>query len=429
MNLNVSKKDFIWNMIGSTTFSIISMFLSLVIINLTDTSIGGIFSFGYTALSQMIFTISYFGARSYHISDVQCRFNFDTYKIQRYITSIIAVLIGFIYVLILYFNKVYDIEKTIILCLLVICGMLDGFFDVYECELQRIKKLYLAGIGLFLRTVIFAMFLIILVFVTKNIVFSLLVAITFKALSGYFLEIKVLDRELGISSHSTISLDYKIIIDLTIVLLPMFLSTFMDIFMHSAQKFAIDLYIDDYHSGLYNILFMPSNIIYLMASFMMRPLVTNLSLLYENNKIDYYKKTTKIMLIGSLISAIVLAISLLVFIKIYIYIISIITHDAYGTDLSSSNSIVMFLLIMLGSCFYAMATPVFHFIVIEKKLKLLVVCYIVATIISILLNFILIGRFGYFYSAVSYCLSMFIWFMIIHSCFYCGKIKCLNTKF
>ena len=427
MDLKVSKKDFIWNMLGSTAFSFVSMFLSLVIINLTDTSIGGIFSFGYTALAQTIFTISYFGARSYHISDVQYRFNFHAYKIQRIITSIFAVIIGLLYVFVLYINNVYDIEKTIILCLLVICGMLDGFFDVYECELQRIRKLYLAGIGLFFRTIVFALILVSLVFITKNMILSLLVSVIFKYVVGYLLEINVLNKEVEIDA-SDIIIDTKLIIELTIVLLPMFLSTFMDIILHSGQKFAIDLYIDDYHSGLYNILFMPSNIIYLMASFIMRPLVTNLSLSYENNKIDYYKKTTKIIRIGSLMTGFIFAISIVIFMRLYVLIIKFITNNAYGVDLTSTNSIIMFVLIMLGSCFYALSTPLFHFIVIEKKLKQLVVCYAIATIISIILNFLLIWKFGFFYSAVSYFLSMLVWFIIIYICFYIGKVKCLNTK-
>ena len=427
MDLKVSKKDFIWNMFGSTAFSFVSMFLSLVIINLTDTNIGGIFSFGYTALAQTIFTISYFGARSYHISDVQYRFNFNTYKMQRILTSIFALLIGFLYVVLLYIKNIYDIEKTIILCLLVICGMLDGLFDVYECELQRVNKLYLAGIGLFLRTIIFAMILVSMVIVTNNLILSLVVATIFKFIIGYIFEINILNKELDDASLN-INVDHKMIVELTIVLLPMFLSTFMDIILHSGQKFAIDLYIDDYHNGLYNILFMPSNIIYLMANFIMRPLVTNLSILYESNNKEYYKKTTKILHIGFLLTGLIFAISIFVFIKIYIIIIEFITNNAYGVDLTSVTTITMFVLIMLGSCFYAMSTPLFHFLVIEKELKQLVICYIVATIVSILLNFILIWKFGFFYSSVSYFLSMLIWFMIIYLCFNIGKIKCLNMK-
>lgn len=417
MNLKISKKDFIWNMIGATTFSMVSMLLSLVIINLTNATIGGIFSFGYTALSQTIFTISYFGARSYHITDIQYRFSFNSYKIQRFITSIFAVLIGFIYIFILYKTKIYDIEKSIILCLLVICGMLDGFFDVYECELQRIKKLYLAGIGLFLRTIIFALLLILLVFITKNIVLSLIVSLFFKFLSGYVLEVKLLDKLL-IGNHNQETLvDYKTIMELTIVLLPMFLSTFMDIFMHSATKYAIDLYIDDYHSGLFNILFMPSNIIYLMATFIMRPIVTNLSILYENNATEYYNKTTKILIIGAIFSVILVLLSLIVFVKMYVLLISMITNNLYINDLNSNETLFMFFLIMLGSAFYALATPLFHFVIIEKRLNAMLVSYAISTLISIIINFYLIGKFGYLYSALAYCLSMFIWFVAIFICF------------
>lgn len=429
MNFKVSKKDFIWNMIGSMTYSFVSMFLSLIIINLTDTNMGGIFSFGYTALAQMIFTISYFGARNYHIADVQYKFDYNTYKLQRYITCLFALIIGFLYVFSLYINRVYDINKTIILCLLVIGGMIDGFFDVYECELQRISRLYLAGIGLFLRTAIFALILVLLVFITHNMILSLVFALIFKLVSGYILEIQVLNKELLNGDYIANKIESKKIVELTVVLLPMFLSTFMDIFMHSGQKFAIDIYIDDYHSGLFNILFMPSNIIYLMASFMMRPFVTNLAMLCENDKKEYYKNTTKIMIMGSVFGIIVLAIAILVFIKIYVYIIAIITNDAYGMDIQTTNSYVMFFFIMLGSCFYALSTPLFYFLIIEKRLKSLLVCYILATIVSLILNFTLISIFGFFYSAISYCLSMFIWYAIICFSFNYGKVKCLNTNY
>ena len=165
-----------------------------------------------------------------------------------------------------------------------------------------------------------------------------------------------------------------------------------------------------------------------MASFIIRPLVTNLSMMYESDKRDYYKKTTKILHIGYVLTGFIFAISILIFMRIYIIIIQFITNNAYGVDLTSTNTITMFVLIMLGSCFYALSTPLFNFLVIEKRLKQLVLCYAVATIVSILLNFVLIWKFGFFYSAVSYFLSMLIWFMIIYICFYIGKIKCLSMK-
>lgn len=424
MNITLNKKDFIWNMLGQLLYAFVSMFLSLLIINLTNKEIGGIFSFGYTALSQTIFTISYFGARNFHITDCKPIYNFHSYKTHRIITSIISILIGFIYVLILFLNNIYNTEKAFILILLVISGMFDGYFDVYECELQRINKLYLAGRGLFIRTLIFSISLIFSIIITNNIVLSLMFSLILKFLSGLIFEIKVLN--FNDISHNKIS--YKILIDLTISLLPMFLTTFMDIILHSSQKFAIDLYTNNYYNGLYNILFMPGNIIYLMATIIMRPIVSDLSKLYIEDKDSYYKKTNNIIIFEIIFIIIIFVLSIFVFKFLYINLVNIMTNNIYIEDLFSNKIFIMFIIMIFGSCLYAISTPFYYFFIIENKLKTLLLCYTISMIISLLLNFYLIKNNGFYFSSLSYAISMLIWIIIIIIFFKNGKNKCLNTK-
>ena len=51
----------------------------------------------------------------------------------------------------------------------------------------------------------------------------------------------------------------------------LFISAFLDFYVFSAAKYAIDARMNDAASGYFNLIFMPTSVIYMVANFIIRP--------------------------------------------------------------------------------------------------------------------------------------------------------------
>ena len=184
MNQDI-KKDYFWNTLSYGLYSAVSALLSVFVIKTIGKLEGGIFSFGFSTLANQIYTISYFGLKTPHCIDVEKKFSFKEYLLHRYCTSLISLIIGIVYILIMFILQKNDAYKSIILSILIWHGVLEGFFDVYESEYQRNNKLYIAGQALFFRTFIWTSIFLLLLITTRNITFSTIVGMIVKFTIGY----------------------------------------------------------------------------------------------------------------------------------------------------------------------------------------------------------------------------------------------------
>ena len=73
------KKNFMWNMMGSTIFAAASMLLSLIVIRVMGEDEGGIFAIAIT-VAQMLAFIEYYETRTFLVTDVKNLYNFGQYK-------------------------------------------------------------------------------------------------------------------------------------------------------------------------------------------------------------------------------------------------------------------------------------------------------------------------------------------------------------
>ena len=59
---NISRRNIIWNMLGSTFYAFATLLLTTVTGNVAGESAGGVFSFAF-AIGQQLLSVSYFGVR------------------------------------------------------------------------------------------------------------------------------------------------------------------------------------------------------------------------------------------------------------------------------------------------------------------------------------------------------------------------------
>ena len=413
---NIKFKDIAWNTMGTVTYAAISLLLSVAIINMTGSIEGGIFSFGFSTLARFVFIISFFGIRPLHIVDIKYRFSFLDYKKFALKTATLAAIFGIAYVSARYLLGTYTNIKMVLLVILILHGAIDGYADCYESEYQRVNKLYLGGQSQFFRIVLFALTLITTLYFTNNLLVSEITALVVEVIAFYMLNIK---RSAGIFKTAKLNASNDKKCSLYKEAFPLFIIVFLDMFIFSASKFSVDANLSDEFSGFFNLVFMPTNIIYLIMTLFMKPILTPLSNAYHSDKSLYNKILSKILILAFLISALTLAGAYL-FGSIYIDIILFLTGNVYVDLIDISKNILM--IVMLGGAFYTLTTPMYFSLIIENKQNHLLVVYIVDAVVSLFMSMYFVLKLGIYGAAICFSLSMFLLFVGI------VILKALNNK-
>lgn len=411
---NIKFKDLAWNTLGTVTYAAISLLLSLVVIRICGDMEGGIFSFGFSTLAHLVFIIAFFGIRPMHIVDVKYRYSFNDYIRFGIKSMLIAFALGAFYVGYRYLLGTYSSMKTTLLLILVAHGAIDGFADFFESEYQRSNKLYMGGQSQFFRIVFFALALIVVLEVTHNLLFAEIAALATEIIFFYFLNIVRSKKVFKSAKLDDSKMKNNI---LFLEALPLFLITFLDFYIFSSAKIAIDAnMIDaDIFNGFFNLVFMPTNLIYLAMTLVMKPMLTPLSNAYYSDKKEYNK-----LLLNMFVLALVIAIlSMLAAIfcgKLYFDLVNIVLGGKYEwarnvtTYYGFPLDYTILLIVVFGGIFYTLCTPMYFAIIIENKQKYLLISYIVVALISMLISKMYVQTEGVIGAAITFVISMFLTF-------------------
>ena len=395
---NKEKQDIVWNMVGSFCYAFASMVLSFLVMRLAGEDKGGIFAFGYSTFGQQMFILAYFGIRPFQITDRGGDYRFGDYLRHRYVTCGAAVAAGLGYLMI----AGYTAEKSAVVFLLVCYKVADGFADVYESEFQRNGSLHLTGKSNTFRTCLsVGMFLTILVGSGS------LTAACFGAVAAQAVGILLFD---AVILRHLKGVDYKWsperLVPLTKETGLLFVSVFLDFYVFSAAKYAIDANLDDGASGYFNMIFMPTSVINLASGFVIRPVLTDLTDAW--NKKDLKRFSGKLVsicrVIGALsILALVLAAGLG---RPVLWILERILGTAYEGRLTVYH--LPFVLIVLGGAWYAFLNLHYYALVIMRKQKVIFGIYAVLTGLAAVLAPAMVRRSGISGAAMAYLILMVI---------------------
>lgn len=396
--LSLEKENMIWNMTGSFFYAFASMVLSFLVLRIAGEEQGGIFSFGFSTVGQQMFLLAYFGIRPFHITDGANQYRFGDYLHHRYITCFLALLLGLGY---LAFTG-YSLQKAQIIFLLIAYKVIDGFADVYESEFQRQGCLYLTGRSNTFRTILsVGVFLIILL--SGAGLFAACVAAVIGQLAGVFLFDIVVLREIA-------GVDYgwnrSCVMSLTASAILLFISVFLDFYIFSAAKYAIDAHLGDAANGYFNVIFMPTSVINLAAGFVIRPFLTYLTDCWNERRFsDFQKKLLTIMaIIGGLTLLAVLGTVVLG--RPVLALLEWLLGETYRGKLTALW--IPFIMIVLGGGFYAVLNLYYYALVILRKQKLIFGIYVALTVLAMILAPRLTVALGIFGAALAYLILMIV---------------------
>lgn len=407
---NREKQNMIWNMTGSFFYAFASMVLAFLVMRIIGEDDGGIFSFGFSTLGQQMFILAYFGIRPFHITDGTGEYSFGEYLHHRYLTCGAALLCGAGY-LVLFHNR-YTGREMAVLFLLICYKVVDGFADVYETEFQRNGRLYLTGksntfrviltVGTFLTALTCSHWYYLLnpALTDNSLLIACGVAVAAQVLGVLLFDVPVL-RELPTVAYEWGRGTLKPLFQNTGLL---FVSVFLDFYVFSAVKYAIDAHMNNASSGYFNIIFMPTSVINLAAGFVIRPFLTYLTEYWTKKRYqDFTKMLKKLTLIISGLTVLAVGATWAIG-RPVLGILETILGESYTGKLTIYQ--LPFIWIVLGGGFYAVLNLYYYVLVILRKQKLIFGIYVGMAVIAVVISPYLVKTGGIPGAAAGYLFLM-----------------------
>lgn len=387
------RSGFLWNMIGSAVYAITSMLLGTVVIRILGADAGGVFLFAFSTLGQHIYIISYFGMRPIQVTDIKRKYSFGDFRRHRIITClaafIAAVAFGILYAGIT--------TKFAVIVIISLYKILDGLADCYESEYQRDGRLDMTGKSMTARTLFVVACFIAAMKISGNLVTSCIVAVIALAVAIVImcmLPLRKFDNcDCLVNDGATRELFGAGVW--------LFISAFLDLYVFSASKYAIDASQSAAVSGVYSVLFIPTSVINLMANFIIRPVLTKLTENYDDGDREAFVRTCKSIIC---VIAVLTVLGMAAAYFIGVPVLGIFTGEEVMKEMM--NYRVAFMLLILGGGFYALLNLLYYVLVIFGGQKQIFYIYVFGTIIATALCFVMAKGSGINGAAISYVICM-----------------------
>lgn len=387
-----SKKDFYWNILGSTMYGFSSMLLIVGVNFICGASVSGMFSVTFVT-AQMLMYLGNYGVRVYQASDISEKYSFSNYLYHRMLTCMMMMIAGIAFV----WMRGYNNEMTAIVIAVTAYKMLDAFSDCFEGRLQQNDMFYLSGKSLFYRTLISSLSLLICLYITKNLLCSCIITVFIAII------LCIVFSVCPTIKYSSISVEEMQLKKSTLGLFPecfpLFSSLFMLAYIVNSPKYAIENNLPYEMQTYFNAFYFPAQVIYLITSFAFKPLIFSMAQ-YWNDKDAHYKIKG---LINKLIFGILVfmpgAVAVAFFIGIPILNILF--------QLNFSDYRVEMIIMLIGGAGIAIVNMIYNALTVMRCKKCIFISYAFVFIISIILPNIFVKRFNLLGAILSYDILMY----------------------
>ena len=330
-----TKRDYIFNTIGSSAWGMLFPILTIVSTQLVGAEEAGMFSMAMV-VGQLLLFVANFGARTYQVSDVDEMQSFLDYQIHRLITCAFMLVAGLIYIRI----RGYTEPMSSICTGVFLFRLIDGLADVYEGRLQQKDKLYLAGISQAVRCGAAIVGFSVVLLLTHNLPFACFAMAIGAVASFILLTLPVTffetDRSLPWSTGG--------IKELFINCLPLFLALFLYNLVDSVPKFAIEGALSYDNQLYYNALYFPAHAILMAVGLVYKPQLVRLANIWADP--EQHRRFDIIVLVMLGIIAGVTLVVALIMNWIGIPLMSIL----YGVNFERFRSLATIMVITGGIC-------------------------------------------------------------------------------
>ena len=381
------KKNFIWNIIGTTFSAFSSLFFMIVVTRINGTNDAGIFTFAFST-ACLFYVIGIYSGRTYQITDNDKNISDSDYFYSKFCTCLLMIVISILFCLI----RKYDIYKFIVIIELVLYKLCEAISESSFAILQKKDNLYKVGISLFLKAVFSLLFFIIVDIITKNILIASSMLILFNIIFMIFYDFKNLKKV----NFKLETINYSNIKKLLLGGFFAFGFSFLTLYVINTPKYIIDFLLTNSDQTIYGIIAMPATVLILFGQYIIQPFLVMLKEKLKTSKKEFIKLTLQMC-------SIILAFGAVCIIAGYLLGIPIL-QLLYGLNLKKNR--IDLLLIILGGSLYAASFVFSTSLTTMRHTKNQFVIFLITSIVSTTLSYIFVSKYGVFGASLSYMLSM-----------------------
>ncbi len=264
---------YLWSFASGLLYAGGTFAMLMVITHAIGAYWGGVFSIAL-ALAQQFLTIGFFSVRNYQVSDTDEVFAFGDYVASRIVTCSLMFAAGLGWMA----CSGYSRDKTLAFFLLLILKTAEAFSNVLEGRYQQKERLDAACRSVFIKTLLPLALFVLTLMLWKRLFLSL------TSMAGFYILLTwVIDgRLIGAFGGLRCNFDAKRLRALLKSCLPLFLNTFLLMFINNAAKYAINAHQSETALTQYSAMFMASFVIALLSSFILGPWMTALAKTYKS---------------------------------------------------------------------------------------------------------------------------------------------------
>ena len=374
---NITLQNYLWTILSAGINSVLPSFMIWICARALGVEGAGIISYAI-AVSDLPKALILYGVRGFQATDVHNEFDFNVYLRLRVYTIAAALSAFAVFILASGITPV----KTVLMAFWIMYVVIDSVSDVFEGELQRHNKMYLAGsirfVRAFLAMLVFGMTILAIKILATAMVFIILTALVITAM-GVFLNRNNFINYNKVIPHGEIK-------NLLLACAPIFLTQLLYIVYLNLPKYLISGLRTNAELAIYTIILMPSWLINLFSSFVFSgPELTKVAHYYREK--EYSKLTKRVIMQFTFIAILSALLITLAFFEGIPFL-----SWMYKMNLSEYR--LSLVITMCGGCFAAVCNLMGNVLVVIRKQKYYFAGYIVVVLLSGCTMPFIVSRWG-----------------------------------
>lgn len=277
------KKNFIWNTLGTCTNAFSSLFFMITVTRINGLNDAGIFTIAFST-ACIIYIVGLYAGRIYQVTEPNKLITNKEYIFHK----IITVFIMLVFVILFCIIREYNAFKTTVFILLTGYKAIEAFSESIYGILQKNENLDKVGKSLLLKSLTAILLFILINYITKNLIFSIVIIILTSIVITIFYDIRITKKYIDIKSK----LDRIHIFNIFKYGFFTFIISFLGMYIQSAPKYSIDSYLKGEFQTIFGIIVMPATVMALFAQFLIHPFLNKILNVYEDNN---FKELNKII--------------------------------------------------------------------------------------------------------------------------------------
>ncbi len=391
-----TKRDYVLNTLGLGAWGALFPVLSVVATQLAGAEQAGMFSMAFTTATLLLYVGNY-GVRTYQVSDIDEADSFASYQVQRVITVLVMLAVGWMWCGI----KGYDHEMTLITWGAFGFRAVDALADTYEARLQQMGKLYLSGVSQAVRSLVGIVVFSVLLLVTHSLVMASL-GMAASAVASFVL----LTLPLAIlETPKSREVDLLEIQELFVECFPAFAAQFLFALIETVPKFAMEGVLPYENQVFFNAIYFPAQSILMIVGFVYKPQLVRIANVWADRSRRARFDLIVFAMLG--VSVGVTVAMLFVFGMVGVWLNGVM----YATDFEPYRT-AQYLMIVAGGLSAAIDF-LYQIITVLRKQGMATLMYLVAFVVVAIAAVVLVRVVGFYGAVYAYLIVMVVLFVML----------------